>query len=145
IFDNGAAPKVKRQSRALVISLDTERMRATLVRQYTHPQRLLARALGSAQLQANGDMLVGWGTEPYLTEFAADGTIRFDAKLPDGSQNYRSLRFPWVGRPTEPPRLVARSTAAGPTVYASWNGATEVAAWQLHWDPRPGDLRATPT
>ena len=62
-----------------------------------------ATLTGSTFEGNDGNMLVGWGTEPYFTEFARDGSIQFDAKLPDTSQNYRSLRFPWVGRPTEPP------------------------------------------
>ena len=128
IFDNGAAPKVEPQSRAIVLALDTKRRRATLQHRYVHrPNPLLAHFMGSAQLLDNGNMLVGWGAEPYLTEFDRDGTIRLDAKLPRGGQNYRALRFPWTGKPSVPPRLVAR----GRTVYASWNGATELAAWRL--------------
>ena len=39
IFDDGGAPTVEPQSRALLISLDTEGRRATLVRQYAHHPR----------------------------------------------------------------------------------------------------------
>jgi len=125
IFDDGAAPKVEPQSRAIVLGLDTKRMRATLLRKYTHG--LLAKHTGSTQLLPNGDVLVGWGSEPYFTEYAADGSVRFDARLPHGGQTYRALRFPWVGHPTEPPRLAS----VGGMLYASWNGATEVASWRL--------------
>ncbi len=107
IFDDGAAPAVAPQSRALVIALDRERRRATLVRKYTHkPGRLLAKFMGNAQLLDNGNVLVGWGSEPFITEFGPSGDIRFDARLPDGGQNYRAFRFPWVGRPTDKPKLV---------------------------------------
>ena len=84
---------------------------------------------------APGDLLVGWGSEPYFTEFAPDGSIRFDARLPHGGQNYRVLRFSWSGRPTSPPHLVAKERV----VYASWNGATELASWRL----RTGTSAAT--
>ena len=127
LFDDGAEPKVEPQSRALVLSLDTKNMHAGLARHYVHRPPLLATHTGSAQLQPNGNMLVGWGSERYLTEFAPNGAVRFDARLPVGGQTYRALRFPWVGHPTVPPRLVAR----GGVGYASWNGATEVATWQL--------------
>jgi hypothetical protein len=146
IFDNGAAPQVQPQSRALVIALDTRRMRARLIRQYTHhPGRLVSPFMGNAQLLPNGNLMVGWGGQPFLTEFAPSGAIRFDARLPQGGQNYRAYRFPWLGRPAEPPRLVARSTAAGQALHASWNGATEVADWQLLTGARAADLRQTVT
>jgi hypothetical protein len=131
LFDDSAAPQVAPQSRALVIALDTENMRATLHRQYTHRPRALAHALGSVQVLPNGHVLVGWGTEPYFTEYGPDGKIHLDAKLPKGGQNYRAFRLPWVGKPTEPPRLKVRSRKGHRTLFVSWNGATEVASWRL--------------
>jgi hypothetical protein len=131
VFDDGADPKVEPQSRALMISLDLRRMRATLMRRYTHRPALLATHTGNAQLLPNGNMLVGWGSERYFSEYGPDGAVRFDARLPKGGQTYRALRFPWVGRPTLPPKLVTRPTPSGRVGYASWNGATEVASWQL--------------
>jgi hypothetical protein len=131
LFDDSAAPQVAPQSRALVIALDTERMRATLHREYTHRPRALAHALGSMQVLPNGHVLVGWGTAPYFTEYGPDGKIHLDAKLPKGGQNYRAFRLPWVGKPTEPPRLKVRSRHGHRTLYVSWNGATEVAHWRL--------------
>jgi hypothetical protein len=136
LFDNGGAPRVQPQSKGLVLALDTRRMRATLHRKYTHRPAMRAHALGSVQLLPNGNVLVGWGTEPYFTEFTAGGAVVYDAKLPHGGQNYRALRFPWVGRPHIPPRLVARHGS----LYASWNGSTEVAAWQIRSGARPGSL-----
>ena len=105
-----------------------KQMRASLVHAYTHrPERVLSHFMGNAQVLGNGDVLVGWGGAPYVTEFTREGAIAFDARLPKGGQSYRAFRFPWVGRPTHAPALAARSGV----LYASWNGATEVAAWQL--------------
>jgi len=125
LFDNADAPQVQPQSRALAIALDTKRRRATLAHAYVHRPPMLAHALGSVQAQPNGNVLVGWGTEPYFTEYAADGTVAFDAKLPHGGENYRTLRFPWVGTPSRAPALVA----SGGALFASWNGSTELASW----------------
>jgi hypothetical protein len=141
LFDDADAPQEEPRSRALVLDLDTARMRATLVRAYTHSPALLAHALGSTQVLPNGNVLVGWGTEPYFTEYAPDGAVRLDAKLPHDGENYRTLRFPWTGRPSEPPALAARAGA----LYASWNGATELAAWRLLAGSSAGDLRPGPT
>ena len=121
IFDNGAGP----HSRGLVLGLS--RRRATVLHEYVHAPPLHAYKLGSVQLLGNGDVLVGWGTDPHFTEFSSAGAVKLDATLPHGGENYRTLRFPWVGRPADGPRAVVR----GGTAYASWNGATEVAAWRI--------------
>jgi hypothetical protein len=140
LFDDSSAPQVAPQSRGLVIKLDTTNMRATLHRAYTHKPRALSHALGSMQVLPNGHVLVGWGTEPWFTEYGADGTVHLDAKLPEGGQNYRAFRFPWVGTPAEKPRLKVKSEHAHRTVYVSWNGATEVAHWRLESGPSRGRL-----
>jgi hypothetical protein len=141
IFDDGAAPQVEPQSRVLVIRLDGKRDRATLVRKYTHsPGRIVTKFMGNAQVLGNGNVVVGWGSEPFVTEFASDGSIVLDLKLPHGGQNYRAFRFPWVGRPVTRPALIYRSARDGRKVFVSWNGATEVAAWQLLAGQTAADL-----
>lgn len=145
LFDDGAAPQVQPQSKGLVLALDMKRMHASLHRSYTHRPPLLAHALGSVQLLPNGNVLVGWGTAPYLTEFAATGRVLLDARLPRGGQNYRTLRFPWSGTPAVPPDLAARRTAGGHLLCASWNGATGVAAWQLETGTRADELTVAAT
>jgi hypothetical protein len=145
IFDNGAAPPVAPQFRVLVIELDRRGRRAKLVRQYTHPRRLLSPFMGNAQLLPNGNVVVGWGGLPYVTEFRRGGAVHFDARLPPGGQNYRAFRLPWLGRPHEPPRLVAHTASGRRLLYASWNGATEVAAWRLEAGSRRNVLQAALT
>jgi hypothetical protein len=141
VFDNAAAPQEEPQSRALLLALDTRRMHASLEQAYTHrPDRVLSHFLGNAQLLGNGDVFVGWGGSPYVTEFTRSGAIAFDARLPHGGQSYRAFRFPWVGRPADRPTLVASAHA----LYATWNGATEVASWQLMQASSASDLQSGP-
>jgi hypothetical protein len=142
VFDNGGSPRVQPQSKGLVLSLDTRRMEARLHRSYVNRPAMRAHALGSVQLLPNGNALVGWGTEPYLTEYDPAGAAIYEAKLPHGGQNFRTLRFPWSATPAAPPDLVS---AGGRLLYASWNGATEVAAWQLQAGKASGLLAAGPT
>jgi len=142
IFDNSAAPAVARRSRALMIALDWRRKYARLVRQYAHPRGLLAPFMGNAQVLPRGDVVVGWGAQPFVTEFRRDGAVRFDARLPVGGQNYRAFRLPWAGRPHEPPRLVVYTTAGRRRLYVSWNGATQVVAWRVEAGNSPGGLRS---
>jgi Arylsulfotransferase (ASST) len=141
LFDDGAAPQVQPHSKGLVLDLDLRRMRASVHRRYLHSPPVLAHALGSVQLLPNGNVLVGWGTAPYITEYTAAGRVLFDVKLPHGGENYRALRLPWTGRPVRPPDLAARRTSGHDFLYASWNGATEVAGWQLETGSDPGALQ----
>ena len=127
VFDNADSPQEEPQSRALSLGLDLARKRATLLHAYTHTPPVLAHIFGSVQTQPNGNVMVGWGASPYFTEYSADGRVRFDASLPPGGESYRSLRFPWQGQPSAPPALAARQGS----LYASWNGSTETAAWRL--------------
>ena len=56
----------------------------------------------------------------------------FDAHLPAHWESYRVYRQSWSGRPSTPPAFAAaRRAGTKTTVYASWNGATEVAAWRV--------------
>jgi hypothetical protein len=116
-------------------------MHVSLKHAYTHrPDPVLSHFLGNAQLLGNGNVFVGWGAAPYVTEFAESGAIAFDARLPRGGQSYRAFRFPWVGRPADRPSLEVRARV----LYASWNGATEVASWQLLEGAAAADLRSRP-
>jgi hypothetical protein len=131
LFDDGALPAVEPQSKALILALDLKGMRATVHRRYTHYPSVLAWALGSCQALPNGNVLVGWGTAPYVTEYASDGKVLLDLRLPRGGENYRALRLPWTGHPRQPPDIVVRFIEGRHLIDASWNGATEVAAWQV--------------
>ena len=132
IFDNGSSPTVHPQSRAIAVSLDPRTGTATLVSQVAHSPGLVAESQGNAQLLANGDWFVGWGQEPYFSELSPGGQQLFDAHFPPHTQSYRSFRQPWSGTPAHRPALAFAAGGAGAgTVFASWNGATQLAAWQL--------------
>ncbi len=143
IFDNGAAPKVHDQSRGIMLELDMDKMKATLVREYTHPsKKLLAGFLGNVQVLPNGNVFIGWGSEPFFSEFSHDGELLFDARFPPEYTSYRSYRLEWSGHPVDEPTVAAEPASEGrTTVYASWNGATEVATWQLLAGSSPDQLK----
>jgi hypothetical protein len=132
IFDNRNVNRDE-QSRAIVLKLDEDAMTATLVREYTHPDKVPSATQGSMQVLPNGNVFVGWGSEPVLSEFGPGGELLFDAKFPVEGESYRAFRFPWIGRPQDEPAL-AVETGPGEeevTLYASWNGMTEVAEWEV--------------
>jgi hypothetical protein len=140
IFDNGNVNEVE-QSRGIELELDEEAMRATLVREYTHPDKVLAATQGNVQVLENGNVFVGWGSEPVLSEFGHDGELLFDARVPEEGESYRAFRFEWEGRPQDEPALAAGARGEDQVaVYASWNGATEVAEWEVLAGPGPDRL-----
>lgn len=141
IFDNGASPRKHPQSRGIIVSLDLEHMRATLVQSFVHSPPLVSESQGDFEPLANGDWFTGWGQQPYFAELAPDGKTLFDAHLPPYFQSYTDFKYPWSGHPTEPPALAVRPDShGGLTVFASWNGATEVASWQVLGGPSPSQL-----
>ena len=132
LFDDGAAPAEEKQSRGLILKLDTTARTAAVHRQYTHPhRRLLASAMGSTQLLPGGRVLIGWGTEPYFSEFSSGGTLLMDGEIAPGSPTYRAIRGTWTGRPPARPDIAARAHGSSADVYASWNGSTEVHSWTV--------------
>ena len=130
-FDNGATPKVHPQSRVIVLSLEPAHRTATLVASFVHPTPLVVPSQGDFQPLPGGDWQVGWGQEPYFSEFAPGGQLLFDAHLPPSYQSYRCSSSPGPGPRRAPQIAVHRHGRSGQIVYASWNGATAVAQWRV--------------
>lgn len=132
MFDDGAAPQVEQESSAKVISVNAAAKTATLVHRYYHNPPLVASAQGSAQALPNGDMFVGWGTEPDFSEVNSSGHQIFNGTFPLGETSYRAFRFPWSGQPLSRPAMAVAPRGDGQVnVWASWDGATDVAAWRV--------------
>ena len=133
MFDDGAGPpRVHSQSRALEESINETNKTVTLVRQFEHSPGLSANFEGGAQVLPGGDLLVGWGQQPYFTEFNSAGQEVFDARFTSNTSSYRAYKFAWNGQPTTPPAIAAASNNDGTTqVWASWNGATAVSSWRV--------------
>ena len=126
LFDNGAIPKVEPFSRPLVLKLDLQQKRATIAKTFVHPAKISSPFEGNLQLLDDGGAVVGWGGVRKVTEFTPSGDVRFEVKLPYGD-TYRGYRLPWSGRPGGRPAI----GLDGEKVYASWNGKTDVARWEV--------------
>jgi len=71
------------------------------------------------------------GSFPAHNWNLGDGRLLFDALLGAKHQSYRAFRMPWRGTPASAPSIAVRTPGRSrATVYASWNGATEVATWE---------------
>ena len=118
-------------SRALVLKLDHQARTATLAAQFTRGRDFDAAYMGDTQPLPNGNVFVGWGSEPYFSEYSRSGRLLFEAELPGPNLTYRATLEQWEGLPLSLPIGVARRTDGKTTVYASWNGATQVVSWRV--------------
>jgi hypothetical protein len=114
-----------------VLRLDQGTRTATRVGEYTHGTKFDTQYMGSMEPLPGGNEFVGWGSAPYFSEYSASGQLLLDAKLPGPDLSYRARLEPWIGQPLDPPSGAARQARGATTVYASWNGATEVAGWRV--------------
>jgi Arylsulfotransferase (ASST) len=145
VFDDEGAPTVKGPSRGEFIKLDTHAKTATLVGQLVRTSGpLTTGSQGDVQPLPGGRWMVGWGGLPNFTEFDSASNVIYDAQFPAGF-SYRVYRLPWAGQPLTPPAIVARTSGSGAVVYASWNGATTVASWQLLTGSSPSHMTAVST
>lgn len=132
LFDDGAGlPAVHKASRGVELALDVRHRVARLTAQWRHAPPLLAEFEGNVQQLPDGEHVIGWGQQPYLTEYGPRGGQVLDARFVGNTSSYRAYGFAWTATPAMPPAVVASNSAQGTTVFVSWNGATSVAAWRV--------------
>ncbi|KAK0253134.1 hypothetical protein LTS09_011805 [Friedmanniomyces endolithicus] len=122
------------------VRVDVVNMTATLVAEYIHPQHVYSVSQGSYQTLPNGNVLLGYGNNGVVSEFAPNGTLLCDAYFEPSKdwtsgnvQSYRNLKFNWTGLPNTKPSLAF----AGGSLYMSWHGSTEVRSWLLQHASEP--------
>jgi EmrB/QacA subfamily drug resistance transporter len=142
VFDNGSDPPKEPQSRGLLLDPNLSTHTVTLVKAFTNPhEKLLAESQGNTLSLPGGDWLMGYGGLPNLTEYNSSGEVLLDATLGKGVQDFRTYLSPWSGQPTTPPALAVHAGSGGTLqVAASWNGATDVAAWRVLTGSSAGSL-----
>ncbi len=126
-------------SHGLILQLDLVNRTASLYRSYYHDPNITVASQGNVQSLANGNKFVGWGQSQYYSEYKRAGNtetdpalnLLYDAQMPSPNYTYRAYRNKWVGKPFYPPSIGITSTSGQITVYASWNGSTETAQWQV--------------
>jgi outer membrane protein assembly factor BamB len=137
----GAGYPQSSPSEGITLHLSTKTMTATLVHRYTHSPSVTAGTQGSMETLPNGNVFVGWGSDPDFSEYSPSGSQLFNGNFALGVKTYRAYRFPWSGQPLSPPALAATaSSTGGTTLYASWNGATQVRTWRVLGGSSPKTL-----
>ncbi len=94
-FDDESGGNLFRSSRVVTVRLDLATRVATLVKSDDQPEGQVAQLMGNAQTTPGGDLFVGWGSLPYISEFSPSGKLLFNAKLPPGVETYRAYLLPW--------------------------------------------------
>jgi len=149
LFDNHGTVQNPAASRAVEYKLDETKKTATQIWQYTHDPSVFATFMGDVQRLDNGNNFLDWGapftTNGYqwvtMTEVSPDNQVIFELAFDQSYVSYRAFRFSWQGFPTIPPALAFKVDSSGLTLGYSWNGATEVAAYQVYGGASPQALK----
>jgi arylsulfotransferase ASST len=95
-FDNeSSGTPLLAASRAVTVKLDPRAHLATLLASDSQPEGLVAPSQGNAETTPGGDLFVGWGALPYISEFDQSGKLVFNAEFPTGVNTYRAYLLPW--------------------------------------------------
>ncbi|MGH2850218.1 MAG: arylsulfotransferase family protein, partial [Solirubrobacteraceae bacterium] len=141
-FDNGGPPSSLQHSHGIVLRLDPQTHTVSLVDRIAIPTPIFSETQGDLELLPDGNWWLGWGNVNESSEVSPSGKLLFEAHTPDGSQSYRSLRFPWSARPHTHPQT---AILPGSRLAVSWNGATDVASWQLDAGDTSSTMRPVST
>ncbi|KZV76550.1 hypothetical protein PENSPDRAFT_747723 [Peniophora sp. CONT] len=145
LFDDGATEFSIDEpvAHGLYISYDTTNWTVTAEQQFfPEPFQNFSTSQGSMQRFLDGTAVVGYGANPWITEHASDGTVRFSLSLGNGSiengaiESYRAFKVNFTGNPTHPPALAIRNE----TAFFSWNGKTAVRAYDVLTGPSVDNL-----
>lgn len=141
LWDNGDR-RTPQHARAVEYRLDEVAKTATKVWEYRETPDFRSWHSGNFQRFVAGGGMISWGGNDRVTEVNAAKQKQFDATFPPGSGSYRAYRFAWKGQPAAAPDLVATSLEALTMQLAmSWNGATEVAQYQVIGARTPAQLQ----
>jgi hypothetical protein len=155
VFDNASGEYGKNDnekpsnevSRSLLLRVNHPKGKpvdAKTLQVWGRPDGQLTELRGSTQLLRNGNVFTSWSKDGYQSEHSADGELLEEAGfISERYSTYRAYKHQWVGKPKEPPIVVAEilplgdsqseKDGSGMTVfYASWNGATEIATWKFY-------------
>ena len=93
----------------------------------------LAESEGSVQTLPNGNVFVGFGSAPFFSEFSAGGRAACSTRACRSTTAATACTASRGARRRGrvPPRRRSATPTAPCRVYASWNGATTVARWQV--------------
>lgn len=90
-------------TRGLVLKLNTSAKTVTQTAQYTRGKKFNAAFLGNTDLLPNGNVAIGWGSQPFFSELSSTGKVLLDVAFPNPDVNYRAYVQRWTGTPSRAP------------------------------------------
>ena len=114
-----------------MLKLNPTNHTGSFVAQYLRGTNFNAAFLGNTQLLPNGNVALGWGSQPFFSEVSKTDKVLLDAVWPGADISYRVNAEKWVGIPFFPPSGAVRNNGGKATVYASWDGDTQVVGWRV--------------
>ncbi len=140
VFDNQGTQEVPAPSEGMEYKIDETNKTVTQVWEFTRTPPVFATFLGDVQTLSDGNMVVGWGAPSQakgysfvtMTEVNPNNQTIFELIFDQPYVSYRAFRFPWQGTPAALPDLAYKLDRNVLTLGYSWNGATEVASYQVY-------------
>jgi Arylsulfotransferase (ASST) len=154
VFDDASQPCPEKTASGKVLTLRHRTRGVTLKHRYFHTDgELDTPSQGNCQLLPDTGHVVGWGYLPFFSAYgpsgdAVEAPLILDGRFPQGAASYRTFLFDWTGHPPEHElRLVVHADAGTGnfTAWVSWNGATEIARWELRAGPSAHSLQTVST
>lgn len=143
LFDNektGSGETAHRDySRGMIIKLEEgktkdskKRGKVSLVKEYRLGTDKVSASQGSIQILENGNVFIGWGSNPVISEHLFNGTIVFEASLPHVT--YKAYKSKYKGYPRENMSILSVYNGSSDitTLHISWNGASQVEQWNIY-------------
>ncbi|KAI4525730.1 hypothetical protein K525DRAFT_190844 [Schizophyllum commune Loenen D] len=134
LFDNAGREEEEDApySRGLLLEVDFDAKTVELVKEFIPWNKTVSHSQGNAQFLPNGNVVIGWGQQPFFQEFDSDANPLWEIHFGIGDvEAYRAYRFNWTAQPSTPPSFAIVGDSSNRTGYAWWNGATELASWEL--------------
>jgi hypothetical protein len=122
-----------------VLRLDTDGMTASFEHEYVHP-RLLSQSQGNVRVLDGGNLFVAWGTSRGSPSSASTGGCCSTPASAAAASRTGPTGSTGRANRTSRRRVIEFGPGGRATVYASWNGATELASWQVLGGPTPDAL-----
>ena len=122
-------------SRGVRLELGYDAMTVKLLQNFYSPTGLLSYAMGSYQTLPSGNVLMSWGNNPEITEFAPSGlpVMNFHfGPLDAAVRTYRVYKGDWHGHPGWLPSVAMEKPGDEVWFWVSWNGATEYRSWAVY-------------
>ena len=140
VFNNQGTQEAPAPSGGIEYKIDETHKTVTQVWGFAHTPPVFTTFMGNVQRLADGNTVLGWGAPSQatgysffsMTEVDPENQTIFELVFDQPYDSYRAFRFPWQGFPSAPPDLAYKVDGNVLTLGYSWNGATDVASYQVY-------------